>query len=432
MKIFKHRRGVSRVFWPYIRPYSWKIGLALAILILDTLADLASPWPIKLIFDNVLLGKHLHEPWARIIPHALAQNHQYLFIALCATLLILALISAGSTSMGMRWLSTAGQCVIFRLRSALFAHLQQLTPAFYDQQRLGNLMTRLTSDIQAIQDMLVTALPLLLFNVMLVVGMLVVLLVINLSFGMLGLVSGFIVYLVLRKYLRAIKQMARQTRRCESDANAVVQENLRGIRVVQAFGMESYAQQKYEEQTKKALHFGTIAARLQSGLPSVVSLMTDMGNLAALAVGGILVMLGQISIGDLLLLSAYLRTMYSPLRQMGKFSNTLTRASASAERVADLLETAPAIVDSPNARPIPPLQGALTFQHVSFRYNQKRSALQNISFNIYPGMMVALVGHSGAGKSSILHLIQRFYDPQEGQILIDGRDIRNFTLVHEG
>jgi ATP-binding cassette, subfamily B, bacterial len=425
----KHRKGIMRVFWPYVRPHSWKIGLALIILILDTLADLAAPWPIKLIFDNVLLGKRLHEPWSRIIPQVLAQNHQYLFVVLCAALLILALISAGSTYIGMRLLATTGQRIIFRLRSALFAHLQQLTPAFYDQQRLGNLMTRLTSDIQSIQDMLVTALPLLLFNVMLVVGMVVVLLVINVSFGVLGLVSAFIVYLVLRRYLRAIKQMARQTRRSESDANAVVQENLRGIRVVQAFGMESYTQQKYEEHTKKALHFGTLAARLQSGLPSVVSLMTDMGNLAALAVGGVLVMLGHISIGDLLLFSAYLRTMYSPLRQMGKFGNTLTRASTSAERVADLLQTAPAVVDSPTALAVPRLRGALTFQQVCFSYNQKRSALQKVSFDIFPGMMVALVGHSGAGKSSILHLIQRFYDPQEGRILIDGRDIRSFTLA---
>ncbi len=429
MKIFKFRRGVLQVFWPYIRPSTWKIGLALAILLLDTLADLASPWPIKLIFDNVLLGKHLHEPWSLLIPQALAQNHQRLFIVLCAALLILALISAGSTYMGMRLLATTGQRVIFRLRSALFAHLQQLTPAFYDQQRLGNLMTRLTSDIQSIQDMLVTALPLLLFNVMLVVGMLVVLLVINLPFGVLGLASAFIVYLVLRRYLRAIKQMAQQTRRCESDANAVVQENLRGIRVVQAFGMESSTQQRYEEHTKKALHFGTIAARLQSGLPSVVSLMTDTGNLAALTIGGILVMLGQISIGDLLLFSAYLRTMYSPLRQMGKFSNMLTRASACAERVADLLQTAPAIVDAPTALAVPRVIGALAFQQVSFSYTQKRSALQDISFDTYPGMMVALVGHSGAGKSSILHLIQRFYDPQKGQILLDGRDIRTFTLA---
>src|SRR5260370_39200917 len=121
--------------------------------------------------------------------------------------------------------------------------------------------------------------------------------------------------------------------------------------------------------------------------------------------------------------------MYSPLRQMGKFSNMLTRASACAERVADLLQTPPAIVDAPTARAVPRFQGAIAFQLVSFSYTQKRSALQDISFNIYPGMMVALVGHSGAGKSSILHLIQRFYDPQEGQILLDGRAIRPFTLA---
>jgi len=429
MKLLKQRRGVFRVFWPYVRPYTWKIGLALVILILDTLADLASPWPIKLIFDNVLLNKHLRWPWSLIIPQALAQDHLLFFIMLCGALLLLALISAGSTYVGMRMLATIGQRIIFHLRCALFAHLQLLSPAFYDRQRLGDLLTRLTSDIQSIQDMLVTALPMLLLNGMLVVGMLAILLNISLPFGVLGLVSALLVYFVLRRYLRNIKQVARQTRHSESDANALVQENLQGIRVVQAFGMESHTQQKYEEHATRALHLGTIAAALQSGLPSIVGLMTDSGNLAALTIGGILVMLGRVTIGDLLVFSAYLRIMYSPLRQLGKFSNTFTRASACAERVVDLLHTAPAIVDRPTARAIPRLQGAITFHRVSFSYDLQRPALQNISFNISPGMMVALVGHTGAGKSSILHLIQRFYDPQEGQILIDGRDIRDCTLA---
>src|SRR5258707_239827 len=152
MKSFKFRTGVLQVFWPYIRPSRWKIGLALAILLLDTLADLASPWPIKLIFDTVLLGKHLHQPWSLIIPQALAQNHLHLFIVLCATLLLLALLSAGSTYVGLRLLATTGHLVIFRLRSALFANLQLLSPAFYDRQRLGDPLTRLTSDIQSIQE----------------------------------------------------------------------------------------------------------------------------------------------------------------------------------------------------------------------------------------------------------------------------------------
>ncbi len=429
MKRLKQRRGVFWVFWPYVRPSTWKIGLALVILLLDTLADLASPWPIKLIFDNVLLGKHLRWPWSLLIPQALAQNHLLFFSVLCGTLLLLALISAGSTYVGMRLLATTGQRIIFHVRCALFAHLQQLSPAFYDRQRLGDLLTRLTSDIQSIQDMLVTALPLLLLNVMLVAGMLAVLLLVSLPFGVLGLVSACIVYVVLRRYLRTIKQVARQTRRCESDANALVQENLLGIRVVQAFGMEPHAQQKYREHATRVLHLGTIAAGLQSGLPSVVGMMTDAGTLAALAVGGILVMLGQVTIGDLLVFSAYLRAMYSPLRQLGKFSNTFTRASACAERVVDLLQTAPEIADRPTAVAVPRLHGAITFHHVSFRYDQQRPALQNISFTIYPGMMVALVGHTGAGKSSILHLLQRFYDPQEGQILLDGRDIRDYTLA---
>src|SRR5258708_20751645 len=285
----------------------------------------------------------------------------------------------------MRLLATTGQLVIFRLRSALFAPLQLLSPAFYDRQRLGDLLTRLTSDIQSMQEMRVTVLPLLLFNVMLVVGMLVVLLMINLSFGLLGLVSAFIVYLVLRRYLHTIKQVARQTRRSESDANGVRQENVRGIGVVQAFGLEAHSQHKYEEHATRALHLGTIAAALQSGLPAVVGLLTDAGNLAALTLGGILVMLGRVSIGDLLVFSAYLRTLYSPLRQLGKFSNLFTRASACAERVADLLQTAPAIVDRPTARARARAIGALTVPRRSFRPYQHPPALPQTAFTIAPG-----------------------------------------------
>jgi ATP-binding cassette subfamily B protein len=430
MRGLRQRQGIFQTFWPYARPYRWWISLAVVILILDTLTDLASPWPIKLIFDNVLLSKHLRPPWSMIVPKALAHHRLLFFAVLCMALLVFALISAISTYIGMRILGVTGQHVIFHLRCALFTHLQQLSPAFYDRQRLGDLLTRLTSDVQSIQDMLVTAVPTLLLNVMIIAGMITILLIINPLFGVLGLVISLFVYAVLRHYLRNIKQIARQVRRQEGDANSVAQENLLGIRIIQAFGMETHARRRYEESiTRSLLHLGTIAARLQSGLPSMVSLMTDLGNLLVLIVGGILVIQGRITIGDLLVFSAYLRTIYSPMRQLGKLSNTFTRASASAERVMDLLQTTPVIADLPRAIPAPKLHGAITFQHVSFGYDPEHPVLHDICFSIRPGMVVALVGHTGAGKSSILHLIQRFYDPQEGQIYIDGQDIRTYTLA---
>jgi ATP-binding cassette, subfamily B, bacterial len=430
MKILRRRQELFQTFWPYARPYRWGIGLALAILILDTLTDLVSPWPIKLIFDNVLLSKHLRSPWSLIIPPALVQNRLLFFATLCGTLLVLALISAISTYVGMRMVAVTGQRVIFKLRCALFAHFQQLSPAFYDRQRLGDLLTHLTSDVQSIQDMLVTALPTLLLNVMLIVGMLTILLIINPLFGVLGLVIALFVYFVLRWYLRKLKQMARQMRRQDGDANAIAQENLLGIRVVQAFGMEAHAQQRYEEGIRHSLlQLGVSAARLRSGLPSTVGLLTDLGNLLVLVTGGVLVIQGRISIGDLLVFSAYLRILYSPMRQLGKLSDTFTRASASAERVMDLLQTAPAVVDRPTTVPAPRLRGTICFYHVSFGYDPQHHVLHDISFNIRQGKMVALVGYTGAGKSSILHLIQRFYDPQKGQICIDGRDIRDYTLA---
>ena len=425
----KRSNGLLRAFLPYARPYRWKIGLALLVLFVDTLASLAAPWPIKLIFDNVLLGKHLHKPWSLLIPGPVAANPLLLLSALCGALLALALLSAGSTYLGTRLLAVTGQRVVFRLRVALFAHLQELSPAFYDRQRLGDLLTRLTSDVQAIQDMLVVALPMLLLSAMTIVGMMAILVLINPLFGVLGIVIAVSLYFVLRHYLVSIKRVARQARRQEGDANAVAQENLLGIRVVQAFGMETHAQHRYVESISQTLQLGEIAADLESSMPSTVSLLTDVGMMLVLGVGALMVMQAWITVGDLLVLTSYLRTMYKPMRQLSKLSNTFTRASASAERILDLLQTTPAIRDHAGAQPVKHLDGAIAFHHVTFGYDPQHSVLHDVSFKVRPGMTVALVGHTGAGKSSILHLLQRFYDPQQGQIRIDGRDIRDYTLA---
>ncbi len=423
------RIGTLRAFLPYAKPYRWTITLALLILFLDTLASLAAPWPVKLIFDNVLLGKHLHSPWTLLIPASVAQNHFLLLDVLCLALLWLALVSAGATYAGTRLLAVTGQRVVFRIRCALFAHLQELSPSFYDRQRLGDLLTRLTSDVQAIQDMLVIALPSLLLSGMIIVGMISILVLINPIFGGLGILIALALYFILSKYLVRIKQVARQARRQEGNANAVAQENLLGIRVVQAFGMEAHAKQVYQESIGESLRLGEIAADLESSMPSVVSLMTDVGMMLVLAIGALLVMQAWITVGDLLVLTSYLRTMYKPMRQISKLSNTFTRATASAERILDLLQTVPTIIDRPDAQPAGPFNGFIAFDHVHFGYDAQHPVLHDVSFKVQPGMMVALVGHTGAGKSSILHLLQRFYDPQRGQIRVDGQDIRGYTLA---
>ncbi|GAC1344884.1 MAG: ABC transporter ATP-binding protein [Ktedonobacteraceae bacterium] len=429
MKPLNQRRGVLRAFWPYAAPYRGKILLALSILIVDTLISLASPWPMKLIFDNVFLGGKLQRPWSWLIPHTITQNRLLFFAVLCGALLLFALVNAGAAYLGMRMLTVTGQRVIFRLRCALFAHLQQLSPSFYDRQRLGDLLTRLTSDVQSVQDVLVMALPMLLLNMMIIVGMIVILMLISPIFGVIGLVLSLCIYVVLLRYLKTIKQVARKTRRQEGNTNSLAQEHLLGIRVVQAFGMEHHLRQRYEESATQALRLNEVAADLEASLPSVVTLMTDVGTLLVLGIGGVLVMQGWMSIGDLLVFSAYLRSMFRPMRQLGKLSHTFTRASASAERVRELLQVSPAITDLPGARTAPPLRGSITFSHITFGYEPERPVLHAISFDIHPGMMVALVGHTGAGKTTILHLLQRFYDPQQGQILVDGQDIQRYTLA---
>ncbi len=429
MDVLRTRQGSLREFWRYAHPYQHTIITALLIMLIDTLSGLAAPWPVKLLFDTVLLQQPLQPPWSLMIPVALAHNRMALFAVLCSVLLLLAITSALATYYGMRMLTKTGQRVIFDLLCALFTHLQRLGPSFYDRQRLGDLLSRLTSDVQTIQDLLVLALPMLVLSVMIVIGMLILLLIVNPIFCLLGLVISSCIFFVLYRCLRSIKHIARLARRQEGNTNAVVQENLLGIRVVQAFGMEEHSRQRYEESVAQTLRLGELSAELQARLPSLVSLMTDIGTLLVLGIGGLLVIQGWITIGDLFVFSAYLSAIYKPLRQLSKFGMTLTRASASSERLLDLLHTQPDIVDRPNAVVAKPPLYSIAFEHVTFGYESQHPILHDITFRIHQGMMVALVGHTGAGKSSILHLLQRFYEPQQGGIYLDGRNIRDYTVA---
>ncbi len=422
------RLGLLRAFLPYARPYGWAIAGALFLLFVDTLTDLAMPWPVKLIFDVVLLGKHLRYPWSHLIPAIVAQNRLLLLGALSAVQLLLVLVGAGAAYLGSRALIVIGQRVVFRLRCALFAHLQELSPSFYDKQRLGDLLTRLTSDVQSIQDMLIVVLPMVLLSGFTIAGMLVILTLINPLFGALALMLAISLYVVLHRYLGPIKQVVRQIRRQDGQSNALAQEHLLGIRVVQAFGMETDARERYESSIRESLRLGESAADLESSLPAVVSLLTDTGMILVMAVGSFLILGGLLSIGDLIVLTSYLRSMYKPMRQLAKLSNTYMRASAGAERILDLLQTHSAVKDLPTARPTGKLRGAISFTRVTFGYDPAHPVLHDVSFKVHPGMMVALVGQTGAGKSSILHLLHRFYDVQDGSVRIDRKDIREYTL----
>lgn len=215
MKTSNNRRGLLREFWQYAHPYQRIIITALLVMLLDTLSGLAAPWPVKIIFDTVLLKKSLQSPWSHLIPGIIAQNRMLLFLVLCSLLFILAITSALATYYGMRMLTQTGQRVIFDLRCALFTHLQRLSPSFYDRQRLGDLLSRLTSDVQTIQDLLVLVLPMLILSIMIVIGMLGILLIINRVFFLLGVAISICIFFVLYKYLRSIKQVTRASASAE-------------------------------------------------------------------------------------------------------------------------------------------------------------------------------------------------------------------------
>jgi subfamily B ATP-binding cassette protein MsbA len=289
-------------------------------------------------------------------------------------------------------------------------------------------MARLTGDINNIQDMVVTALSIIFTNTLTIALVIAVMLRLDWRYTLVVLVVVPFMYLAARHYRRAIKQATRQVRRSEGQVSSIVQEVISSIRVVKAFTRETYEQQRFERQSDRSLRAGLQSAKLQAQFAPIIDLLGAFGTVIVLWLGVREVLSGHLTAGELLVFVSYFRAMYSPLRQLAKVSTITARGSASAERVLEILNTEPDLRDLPGARPAPRFRGMITFDHMSFGYDPDRPVLHDISFEVQPGSVTALVGPTGSGKTTTASLIPRFYDPARGAVLIDGMDVRAFTL----
>ena len=417
------------------RRYLWGhrggILLALGAMLMQTAMDLLGPWPLKIIFDSVL-GKH--EPPAPLnlpLSTLFGETHftkPDLLNLMIAAMLIIALIDALFTFIGGLFTRSTGQRVIYELRVRIFDHIQRLSLSFHKKSRVGDLSARLTSDIQSIQDMVATGLNSLITNVMTVVGVLTVVAILDWHFAVMMLAATPLLLFVGNSYRRRIRQATRRVRTLEGQVGATAQEKIGAIQVVQAFANEDEEAQMFAQQTRKSLDAGLAVSWLQSELSPLVDL-TGVITLAAIVwLGAREAMDRQITLGDLLLFTTYLRLILNPVRQLSKLSSQFSKADASAERIQEVLQIEPDVRDLPRARTAPELRGAVTFADVWFGYAPETPVLRKINLDIKPGTMVALVGSTGSGKSTLLSLIPRFHDPQDGAVLLDGFDVRRFTL----
>ncbi|HEY3024568.1 MAG TPA: ABC transporter ATP-binding protein [Pyrinomonadaceae bacterium] len=331
----------------------------------------------------------------------------------------IALVGAISSYTEKYLTTSVGQWVMHDLRRTLYHHVQRLSLAYHDQKRTGDLISRVTSDIDAIQSLISTTLLGLVVNVLTLVGMIAVMFYLSWRFTLIALLVAPALFVVVYSFTRRIKQATRAVRRKEGEVVSVLEEVLSAIRVVKAFAREDYEQQRFEQQSLESVEMALRARGIKAKLAPLVEVIVAAGTCLVLWYGARLVLAGELTSGELLVFLLYLGKMYKPMRELSKMTDTLSKAAIGFERVREVLETEMQVRDLPNARVAPRFKGRIEFDHVTFGYDENRLVLRNLSMQIGPGQLAALVGPTGAGKSTIISLIPRFYDPSSGQVRID-------------
>ena len=422
-------------FAPYVRPHGLILGGAFLAAIGAVLTQLAAPWPIKLIFDCVL-SNQAAPAWLTGWPIALAVGEpggvaspSSLLALVCAAILLIGILDALFSHIRDVALADVGQRVVGAVRRDLFAHLQALPPSVFEHRRTGDLLMRLTGDIQMLRLMLVGAVITLGQSGLTVAAMIVAMVWFNPLLAAVGLATIPITFWSGWRISRQIRRATKTQREKESVVANIAHDVLGAMSIIQAFNRQPIEQKRFSRGNRSTVRAGLKTTRLESKLYRTVSLASAAATCLILYLGVGSVLRGTMTAGDLLVFIAYLRMLSKPIRQMTKVAGQAAKATTCAERIAEMFALHPAVRDAAESRPLVDVRGAIAFENVSFQYDPGIQALCSVSLNVEPGQRVAIVGHSGAGKSTLAKLLLRFHDPREGCVRIDGTDIREVRLA---
>jgi ATP-binding cassette subfamily B protein len=401
----------------YLRPYTAALTAAGISMAAKAAVLLLVPWPLKFIIDSVIFHQPLPHWLSGFLPdpssHSLA-----LLNTLGIAMLVLGLIDAALSYGGNRLLLRTGQHAIFDIRRDLFAHMQRLSLSFHRRQKSGDIMARLGGDIQTLQDFVVSAGTSLSAHLLTMVGMAVVMLIVDWRFALVVMAVVPLLLFIMQRYSARLRLAFRRARQKEGELWGKVQEIIANVHVVQAYGRESHEDERFVEQAEKSLDATLEASDLQVQFTPLVGLVMALATGAAVWYGATRVLAGSITAGELLVFLAYLRGMASPVRQFAKIAGVVGKASVAAERLGEVFSEASEIREAPNAVTPSSCKGQLQFRSVSFGYRAGDLVLQTL----------ALVGATGAGKSTLVSLVPRFHDPLSGQVMLDGHDLRELSL----
>lgn len=412
--------------WPFAKRRRSQLLQALAWGLIYMVVRLLEPWPLKILFDNVLLDQPMPEAlgWLGRLGGGTQGG---LLVVLVGAIVLIALVSGAAYFQQSVTSAKAGQRIVADLRRALYSHLHQLSFSFHDRRRTGDLLVRLTSDIRMLRMALVKLPVELSESTLLILGMSVVMLVMDWQLALMAFVLLPALGLLVRRYRTPMKAAVRAQRQQEGHIASVATDSLAAVRVVQGFGLEEREVDRFAGANKKELKHGVKAAKLEAKLRWSSDLAVGIVTAIVVGLAARRILAGGLSPGDLIVFVSYLRAYARPLRRVSRTVERFTRTAAAGERIFGLLDREPDVKDEPGAVAAPRFQGRIEFDDVGLRYGANR-VLHGLSLVIEPGERVALVGPTGAGKSSLANLVPRFYDVSRGSVRIDGRDVREYTL----
>lgn len=407
-----------------LRPHAKALVLGTLAAVGDAVANLLGPVPLKVVLDNVLKSKPA-SGWLNNLILSVAGTDKLAIIKMAAIAVMVIAVFGAACAYAEKLLTTSvGQWVMHDLRQTLYFHIQRLSLAYHDQKSTGDLISTVTSDIDSIQTFITSGLLDALINVLTLVGMVGVMFFINWRFTLIALSVTPLLALVVFKYTRSIKKAAREVRKKEGEIASVLQEVLSSMRVVKAFAREDYEVHRLEEESLENVEIALRARGVKAKLSPLVEVIVAAGTGLVLWFGARMVLADSLSAGSLVLFIWYLGKMYKPMQDLSKMTDAYSKAAIGYERIREILDVQGGVKDQPGAKKVTRLKGDIEFDHVTFGYDPKCPTIQDMSFRIEPGQTAAFVGPTGAGKTTIISLIPRLYDPTSGVVKIDGVDVR--------
>ncbi len=423
------------LFWrlaKQVRP-CWQhlTGLFLLSLLAPPLA-LLTPLPLKIVFDNILDSHPLPRFLGAVLPEALIHS-QAGKIRLVIGMILLVAILAQVREFGSALLAAfTGEKLLRSFRAQLFRHVQRLSLSYHDTKGTSDSTYRIQYDATAINNIAVDGIVPFFTSALTFTAMICAIARINWRLALVALGVSPVIFVVSRIYRRRLRRQSKEVKKIESAALSVVHEVLGAARVVKAFGQEDREEGRFIQQSNLGLWARMRLASMEGSLGILVAIITAAGMATVVFIGIGAIQSGALTRGGLVLVMGYLAQLYGPLKTISKKMASMQSHLASAERAFSLLDEAPDVVERPHARPLGRSSGAMTFRNVSFGYNSERPVLRNLFFEVEPGTCLGIAGTTGAGKTTLVSLLTRFYDPTAGEILLDGVDLRNIAYARAG